>query len=167
MNAKLPNDFGKMRIINENFTLNNIDIILWEVLRIDKIQRIKLRFIKTNSSNRQGIRIGVDSSDGYMIINNIKAKSFELWEDTCPKEIEVECHSDEGHLSIYNIFERNEQGIMRKHSQMAYSGMILERNENIYKYSCNAKLLYKNGITICPIAGWNEYELSNETEGSE
>ena len=137
MNTKSPNDFGKMRIINENFTLNNIDIILWEVLRIDKIQRIKIRFTKPNSSNRQGIRIGVDSSDGYMIINNIKAKSFELWEDTCPKEIEVECHSDEGYLSIYNIFERNEQGIMRKHSQMAYSGMILERNENVYKYSCN------------------------------
>ena len=36
-----------------------------------------------------------------------------------------------------------------------------------HMYTDNAKLLYKNGITICPIAGWNEYGLTNETEGSE
>jgi len=26
----------------------------------------------------------------------------------------------------------------------------------------NAKLAYENGVAICPIAGWNVYELKNE-----
>ena len=29
-------------------------------------------------------------------------------------------------------------------------------------YTLNAKLAYENGVTICPIAGWNVYELKNE-----
>ena len=36
-----------------------------------------------------------------------------------------------------------------------------------HMYTDNAKKLYENGIAICPIADWNEYELTNETEGSE
>lgn len=31
-----------------------------------------------------------------------------------------------------------------------------------HKYTVNAKLAYEEGIKICPIAGWNIYELSNE-----
>ena len=29
-------------------------------------------------------------------------------------------------------------------------------------YTDNAKMLYENGITICPVADWNEYELTGE-----
>ena len=33
-----------------------------------------------------------------------------------------------------------------------------------HMYTDNAKQLYENGITICPIAGWNEYELTQASE---
>ena len=137
MGQKLPDWLGKRRIINNSFEDRSEEIIRWEVLEIPCNQRIKVRFISTASSNRQGIRIAIDAGDGELTVNGVSSKAFDLWEDTCPKEIEVECHSDEGYLSIYNIFERNEQGIMRRHSQMNYSGMILEQNNNIYRYRCN------------------------------
>lgn len=31
-------------------------------------------------------------------------------------------------------------------------------------YTNNAKLAYENGVTICPLAGWNTYELTNESK---
>ena len=33
-----------------------------------------------------------------------------------------------------------------------------------HMYTDNAKRLYENGITICPVAGWNEYELTQASE---
>ena len=137
MNKKLPAWFGTKRLYNENFENHECAIILWEVLPIHNRQRLKVRFINSNSENRQGIRIAIDVGKGNLTINGELGTEFVLWEDTCPKECEVECLSDEGYLSVYNIFERNEQGIMRRNSQMAYSGMILEQKGNIYRYYCN------------------------------
>ena len=137
MNKKLPAWFGTKRLYNNNFENYECEIILWEVLHIQKKQRLKVRFINSNSENRQGIRIAIDVGEGDLTINGVSGRGFELWEDICPKEFEIECSTDEGYLSVYNIFERNEQGIMRRHSQMAYSGMILEQKGNVYRYSCN------------------------------
>jgi hypothetical protein len=137
MGKKLPDWLGKKRIYNKNFTDVEEDIILWEVLAINNKQHIKVRFISVNSENRQGIRIAIYAGKGTLITNGVTGKAFDLWVDECPKEFEMECTSDEGYLSIYNIFERNQQGIMRRNSQMAYSGMILENKGNIYRYSCN------------------------------
>ena len=33
-----------------------------------------------------------------------------------------------------------------------------------HMYTDNAKKLYENGIAICPVAGWNEYELTQASE---
>lgn len=33
-----------------------------------------------------------------------------------------------------------------------------------HKYTVNAKLAYENGVKICPIGGWNIYELTNEQD---
>ena len=137
MGQKLPDWLGKRRTYNSNFGDVEKEIIKWEVLSIQKKQLVKVRFISVNSENRQGIRIAIDAGKGTLTINGVSGRAFELWEEDCPKEFEIECSSDEGYLSIYNIFERNEQGIMRRNSQMDYSGMILEQSGNIYRYSCN------------------------------
>ena len=137
MSQKLPDWLGKKRTYNRNFGDIDKEIIKWEVLSVHNRQRIKVRFISSNSENRQGIRIAIDVGKGNLTINGELGTEFVLWEDTCPKECEVECLSDEGYLSVYNVFERNEQGIMRRNSQMAYSGMILEQKGNIYRYYCN------------------------------
>ena len=106
-------------------------------MSIQKKQLVKVRFISVNSENRQGIRIAIDAGKGTLTTNGVSGRAFELWEDECPKEFEIECSSDEGYLSVYNIFERNELGSMKKYSQMDYSGMILEKKGNIYRYRCN------------------------------
>lgn len=33
-----------------------------------------------------------------------------------------------------------------------------------HRYTVNAKLAYEKGIKICPVAGWNIYELTNEQD---
>ena len=133
MSQKLPDWLGKKRIYNKNFVEVEKEITRWEVLSVSNKQHLKVRFISTNSENRQGIHIAIDVGKGMLIANGVTGKAFDLWVDECPKEFEMECTSDEGYLSVYNIFERNEQGIMRRNSQMAYSGMILEQKGNIYR----------------------------------
>lgn len=137
MSQKLPDWLGNKRIYNKNFVEVEKEIIRWEVLSVSNKQHLKVRFISANSENRQGIHIAIDVGNGMLITNGVTGKAFDLWVDECPKEFEMECTSDEGYLSVYNIFERNEQGIMRRNSQMAYSGMILEQKGNIYRYYCN------------------------------
>lgn len=127
--------YGTKRIYNKNF--NDDDVILWDVLNIKKQQKVLVRFICSNSKYRQGIRIAIDVGDGSLSTNGVKGKAFDIWMDECPDEFIIDCESDRELLSVYNIFERNEFGINRRCSQMAYSGMILEQNDNIYKYKCN------------------------------
>lgn len=33
-----------------------------------------------------------------------------------------------------------------------------------HKYTANAKKAYESGVKICPVAGWNIYELTNEQD---
>ena len=125
------------RLYNENFKESFNNVIRWEVLSVKTVNKIRVKFVESNSPNRQGIRIGIDVGEGYLKANGVCGKAFDLWEDECPGEFDIESHSEEGYLSIYNIFERNEEGIMRRRSQMAYSGMILEQDGNTYRYKCN------------------------------
>ena len=138
MNKKLPEWFGKKRLYNSNFEDVDKDVIHWEVLPIKSKQRIRVHFISVNSENRQGIRIAIDAGNGTLETNGVVGKAFDLWEDECPKIFEIECTSDEGYLSIYNIFEELDwTGKKQKYSQMEYSGMILEQTDNVYRYCCN------------------------------
>ena len=138
MNKKLPDWFGKKRLYNEYFEELNEKVILWEALPIQSKQRVKVRFLSVNSDNRQGIRIAIDAGKGSLTINGVSARQFDLWENECPKEFEIECESDEGYLSIYNIFEELDwEGVMMEFSQLPYMGMILEQSGNVYRYSCN------------------------------
>ena len=138
MSQKLPDWFGKKRIYNNNFADIEKEIIRWEVLAINNKQHLKVRFICANSENRQGIRIAIDAGKGMLITNGVTGRSFDLWKDECPKEFEIECISDEGLISIYNMFEKKDwTGRNNIYSQMDYSGMILEQNGNIYRYKCN------------------------------
>ena len=107
-------------------------------MKIQPVQRIKVRFVSADSPNRQGIRIAIDAGEGELITNGVSCKAFDLWEDNSPREFEIECHSEEGYLSIYNIFEKlSWTGKPERYSLMDFSGMILEQNGNVYRYRCN------------------------------
>lgn len=97
--------------------------------------------MKADPENRQGIVAAIYAGDGTLSVNGVTGRVFELWADECPPEFEIVCNSSEGFLSVYNIFEENSWSGKRKVSQMDFSGMILEKNGNKYKYCCNnAKL---------------------------
>ena len=48
-------------------------------------------------------------------------------------------------MSVYNIYEKNGEWGGRR-SQTAYCGMILEKNNNVYRYYCND--VYSDNISF-------------------
>ena len=95
-----------------------------------------MKFISTNSKYRQGIRLAIDVGEGYIEINNVRSKEMYLWEDTAPQQIHVNCVSEEGVLSIYNVFDLGKERGGRR-SLVDSCGMIVKQNENVYRYHCN------------------------------
>ena len=128
-------EIGKKRIYNTNFE-NIENVVQWEVLNIKNEQEFHLKFVSTNSKYRQGIRLAIDAGDGYIEINNIRSKELYLWEDTAQKCVLVKCISEEGVLSIYNVFDLGKERGGRR-SQMDSCGMLVERKENTIVYKCN------------------------------
>ena len=137
MNKKLPYVLGRKRLYNHNFKDYSEDVIRWEVLKVKTIQKLRFKFISTNSIHRQGVRIAIDAGDGEITINGTCSKAFDLWEDTCPNEVVITCNSSEGFLSVYNIFEQLEGWGKGRYSLMDSCGMILEQHGNVYRYYCN------------------------------
>lgn len=131
--------FGKERIKNDEYIkLCNKNVIRWDVIEIEKNkeQEFMFNFISTNSKFRQGVRIAIDFGDGYIEINGIKSKEFQLWEDTCPHNIIIKCKNNEGKISIYNIFDLGpSRGGIK--SQVDSSGMLIETNDKCRIYKCN------------------------------
>lgn len=128
-------EIGKKRIYNTNFE-NIENVVHWEVINIKNEQEFHLKFVSTNSKYRQGIRLAIDAGDGYIEINNIRSKEFYLWEDTAPQCVLVKSISEEGMLSIYNVFDLGKERGGRR-SQMDSCGMLVERKENTIVYKCN------------------------------
>lgn len=128
-------EIGTKRIYNDLFNITE-KVVHWEVLEIKNEQEIYLEFVSTNSKYRQGIRLAIDTGEGYIEVNGIKSKGVQLWEDTCPQKIKIMCISSKGKLSIYNIFDR---GVGRGgiQSQADSCGMIVEEQENGRIYRCN------------------------------
>lgn len=136
MNKKIINEIGKKQLYNHNFNELNKDVLLWDVLNIDTNQVIIFRIIETNSKYKQGVRLAVDCGDGFLEVNGIQSKSIQLWEDTCPKEVRIQCFSSEGVLSVYNIFDLGSaRGGIR--SQVPSCGMLVDKRINVYRYCCN------------------------------
>lgn len=136
LNNKILSEIGKKRLYNKNFNETGKDVLLWEVLKIETSQIIIFRIIETNSKYKQGVRIAVDYGEGFLEVDGIKSKSIQLWEDTCPKEVKIQCFAPKGVLSVYNIFDLGlERGGVR--SQVPSCGMLLEEKSNIFRYSCN------------------------------
>ena len=128
-------EIGRKRIYNTIFE-DHENVVHWEVLNIKNQQEFNLKFISTNSKYRQGIRLAIDVGEGYIEINNIRAKELYLWEDTVLQLTNVKCVSEEGLLSVYNVFDLGKERGGRR-SQVDSCGMIVKQSDNIYRYHCN------------------------------
>jgi hypothetical protein len=123
---------GRNRIASQDFEGRN-DVVKWDVQKIHNEQLIKITFLSTNSKDRQGIRIAIDVGKGSIELLGKQFKDIELWADTAPKEVILKCKSEEGLISIYNIWS----GKSGRNSLSYHSGMILEENNKKIVYHCN------------------------------
>lgn len=129
---KMDRKIGENRIYCKGFK-GRSDIITWDIQRVSKEQTLKITFVQTNSSFRQGIRVAIDAGEGNIEVNGQIKKGIRLWENTAPKEIICKCTSQEGLISIYNLWDRGNGG-----RSLGYtSGMLVEKDGNKITYRCN------------------------------
>lgn len=129
-------EIGKKRIINENFSDMKEEIVRWEVLKIKKEQTIHLKIISMNSKYMQGIRFAIDVGNGFLEIDYLKSKDIYFVVNENNMEGIIRCYSEEGLLSIYNIYYRTDDPHSMC-SQMDFSGMIIEKTDNNFTFRCN------------------------------
>lgn len=105
-------------------------VIKWEVLSVCDGEILTLSFESVASSSRQGVWM---RCDGGIEIDNQIFPEVTLWSDTAPSQVKFTCHSKDGHLHLYNVFDRG-QG---RQSQLWMSGMKAERRPDFVRYRCN------------------------------
>lgn len=121
-------------ILNSIFAEKVLDnVVLWDVQNIKEGQSIKITFISTNSPHRQGIWLRTNKGIEIPTLENKVNKSINLWEDTAPEEIILKCHTTDGKLSIYNIWDEGDG----KESQAYCSGMLINEKNGVLVYKCN------------------------------
>jgi hypothetical protein len=121
---------GKERLYNSAFTDRN-DVILWDVLPVRDGEELRLIFESKNSEWEQGIWLMCDKG---LTVEGQTGKSAYLWYDHSPREgVVIKCHTQDGFLSIYNIWDRGKGPESQKHS----SGMLVEDLPNGRRYRCN------------------------------
>ena len=106
------------------------DVVMIDVFPIADGDLIKLTFESTNSPWRQGVWM---KTDQYVVVNQMRCPSVQLWQDTAPGEVLIECHTRNGRLHVYNIWDRG----MGTNSQSWTSGMLVEEIPNGRRYRCN------------------------------
>lgn len=117
------------RTINKAFNLS-YEVILWDVFPIQNNDLISVYFESKNSTWEQGVWL---MTDVEIEVNDQKAPSIVLWYGKTPKKVDLRCHTKDGYLNIYNVWDRGNGMNSQSHS----SGMIIEDISNGRRYKCN------------------------------
>jgi|GEM_PF-1034965 len=119
------------RVYNSAFAERGREgVVKIEALPIRGGEQIRLRFESVDSPWRQGVWM---VTQGHLIVNNQASSAMEIWQDTAPSEIPIECRTLSGILHLYNIWDR--QG--RRNSLSWSSGMLVQDLPNGRRYHCN------------------------------
>ena len=89
-----------------------------------------MTFESAASEWRQGVWLRTDRG---VVINEIDCPSATVWMDNSPGEVLIMCHSTDGFLHVYNIWDRGRG----RESQLHTSGMKIEEIANGRRYRCN------------------------------
>jgi hypothetical protein len=120
---------GKKRLYNTAFS-DRDDVIRWDILPVRDGEKLKLIFESKNSDWEQGARLATDlgiTGEGWA------GKGVRLWYNHSPHELTFTCHTQDGLLSVYNIWDRGKGPESQKHS----SGMLVEELPDGRRYRCN------------------------------
>lgn len=117
--------------------------IIHRALSIFGPKKLKLiiTFIEKNSKYRQGVSVNMFTMKGKLTCNGITVKKggFSIWEDTSPKQTEVDVEIDEGALNIFNFSERFDHRNVgyTVSMQMGTAFYYEEISANKYRCYCN------------------------------
>lgn len=106
------------------------DVVKIEVFPIQDGDLLKLTFESVKSPWRQGVWM---KTDDHLVVNQERCPSVELWQDTAPNEVLIECHTKNGCLHLYNIWDKGDG----RESQSWTAGMLVEELPNGRRYRCN------------------------------
>ena len=118
-------------ILSKAFLEKGIDdIVLWDVIKLKRENKIQIKFQSENSEWDQGVLLM--SNLGFKVNCELHANPIEIWFNDKNK-FELTCYSDNGLLHVYNIWNRGK----RRESQSWTSGMRISQRGNIRLYRCN------------------------------
>jgi hypothetical protein len=109
------------------------DVVMIDAFPVRDGELLKLSFESKESPWRQGVWLKAAGEGGQLVVNTLKLVSFDLWQDTAPNEVLIECHSRKGLIHLYNIWEK--EG--RRSSQSWSSGMLVDEHAEGRRYRCN------------------------------
>ena len=119
------------RLVNNAFKeRGRADVVMIDVLSVSDGEVIKLLFESKNSAWRQGVWM---KTDECVVVSQQRCSSLQLWQDTAPREVFIECHTKSGLLHLYNIWDKGSGSS----SQSWSSGMLVEELSNGRRYRCN------------------------------
>lgn len=121
---------GKKRLYNTHGFPDRDDVILWDIMQVSDGETLRLVFESQNSQWEQGVRVACDIG---VTVGEATGKGVLLWYDHSPREVEFVCHTKDGFLSVYNIWDEGRG----PQSQMHTSGMLIEELPNRRRYRCN------------------------------
>ncbi len=126
------NTIGKRRLYSPGWAEEGgrRDVILWEVIDVQDGEVVTLIFESKKSPYRQGVWLYTDRG---IVIEGELCPSLELWSDTAPRRVPLECHTSTGKLSFYNIWDPGSCPSSQCHS----SGMLVTELPNGRRYRCN------------------------------
>lgn len=106
------------------------EVVKWDVFRIHDGGRVKLTFESADHQGRHGVWLMTDRG---LDVNGVKGQSIDLWQDTAPDAVDIEHHTADGRLHVYNIWDSG----AGRNSQSWTSGMLVEELPNGRRYRCN------------------------------
>jgi hypothetical protein len=109
------------------------DVVTIEALPIAVDQSVHVVLEGSGSPWRQGVRF---VTDGVLRVAGVEAPQLDIWTDTAPPAVVVECVQTDGLLRFYNIWQSGRRPGVE--SRSATSGMLVEDlGDGWRRYSCN------------------------------
>lgn len=125
--ADLPNE----RVFSKAFEeIGRMGVVKIEVFPVKNNELLLLTFESKESPYRQGVWL---KTDGFLTVNKVRSPSVQIWQDSAPKQFLFDCHTADGRIYLYNIWDRG-RGY---ESQSWTSGMLVDEIESGRRYRCN------------------------------
>lgn len=125
--VELPSE----RVLNSAFKdKGRADVVKIDVFPVSDGDLLALTFESKESPWRQGVWLMTDT---FLVVNHQQCQSVQLWQDSAPKQVLIECHTHGGRLHLYNIWDRGRGS----ESQSWTSGMLVEETSSGRRYHCN------------------------------